>query len=100
MRGAAHERARTLRAWRMHLPVAHHTLPEDESDLGCACELQPNRFRKTDRLFGCGKVRCYQCKREKLTGVPNRRTRAGTISYHEWLDELGVNRTRRRMRDF
>lgn len=47
MRRAALERPRTLRVWRQHL--AGHS----DTDL-CRCEFQPGRFRKGERVGGCG----------------------------------------------
>ena len=85
MRRAALERARTLRAWRLHLRLVH---PGPDPPL-CICESQPGRFRKTERIRGCGKARCWLCKRAKLMHTPRCRERLSNISYHEWLLELG-----------
>jgi len=63
MRRAAIERARTLAIWRKHL--AMHT-----NALVCACELQPGRFRKGQRIGGCGRPRCWLCHFQKLTEQP------------------------------
>jgi hypothetical protein len=63
MRRAALERPRTLRVWRQHL--AGHS----DSDL-CRCEFQPGRFRKGERVGGCGNPRCWLCHAGKLMGDP------------------------------
>jgi len=96
MRRAALERARTLRVWQLHLQLAH---PGPEPPL-CRCELQPGRFRKAERIGGCGKPRCWLCKCDKLLHTPTRQDRLSDISYHEWLAELGRNAPRRRQRYF
>jgi len=96
MRRAAFERARTLRIWKLHLQLSH---PGPEPP-GCICEFQPGRFRKSERVGGCGKVRCWLCKRAKLLHTPMRRERISNISYDEWLLELARNAPRRKRRYF
>jgi hypothetical protein len=61
MRRAALERQRTLRVWRQHL--AGHS----DADL-CHCEFHPGRFRKGQRIGGCGTPRCWLCHAGKLMG--------------------------------
>lgn len=63
MRRAALERPRTLGVWRQHL--AEHP----DTDL-CRCEFQPGRFRKGERVGGCGTPQCWLCHAGKLTGDP------------------------------
>ena len=61
MRRSALERPRTLRTWRAHL-TAH------EDTILCVCELEPGRFRKSQRIGGCGRPRCWLCHGDKLAG--------------------------------
>ena len=63
MRRAAIERPRTVSTWKRHL--ARHEKP-----VRCVCDTQVGRFRKGQRVGGCGKARCYLCHREKLMGEP------------------------------
>ena len=85
MRRASLERARTLRVWRSHLSWIHEGNPE-----GCLCELQPGRFRKTQRVGGCGKTRCFLCHPDKLLGCPTRQRLRSDVSNREWRLELGL----------
>ena len=96
MRRAAIERARALRVWRSHLRLIH---PDPEPFL-CICENQPGRFRKTERIGGCGRGRWCDCNGPKLQKMPKRQERAANISYHEWLDELRSNFPHRKRRYF
>ena len=64
MMRAALERPRTLRTWRRHLATHSFSLP-------CDCELQPGRFRKGQRVGGCGKAACWICHYSKLAGYPS-----------------------------
>ena len=63
MRRAAIEKSRTLQTWRRHLATHGHKVV-------CDCELQPGRFRKSQRIGGCGLPRCYLCHFAKLTDQP------------------------------
>ena len=83
MKRAHDERARTLRVWRQHLSS------HGSDRLTCICEFQPGRFRKGQRVGGCGQPRCYLCKRGKLCQVPTRQQQVSNISYDEWLEDLG-----------
>ena len=58
MQRAALERQRAIRVWRRH--VAMHGLP-----IVCPCELQAGRFRKDQRVSGCGNTRCFLCHPDK-----------------------------------
>src|SRR3989442_3642090 len=63
MRRAAIEKSRTLRIWRGHLTT-------HGGKIACDCELQPGRFRKSQRIGGCGRPRCWLCHFDKLAGLP------------------------------
>jgi hypothetical protein len=82
MKRAAFERVRTIAVWRRHL--ASHG-----AEVGlCDCELQPGRFRKGQRIGGCGNARCYLCHFEKLFGFPKPSQRRAEISFREWSREF------------
>ena len=83
MKRANEERPRTLRVWRQHL-VGHGPGPVD-----CVCELQPGRFRKGERVGGCGKARCLLCHGDKLLKIPKKYQRLADIYCEEQLDECG-----------
>jgi len=87
MQRAALEKLRTLRIWREHLVT--HGLP-----VVCSCELQPGRFRKSQRVGGCGKSRCWLCHPEKLSGEPTVRDRRGSATLIEGLSEVGETNRR------
>ena len=78
MRRAAIERNRTLRIWRSHL--ATHF-----GQLVCECELQPGRFRKSQRAGGCGRPRCWLCHSAKLAGRPTLKELRWLADYIEGL---------------
>ena len=84
MRRAALERPRTLRTWRAHNWWVHGRLPT-----GCICDEQPGRFRKGQRMAGCGRPRCGLCKRAKLYQVPKFRDYRAAVTYREWGSTLG-----------
>jgi hypothetical protein len=80
MERAALERSRTVRVWREH--VARH------DHIGaCICELQIGRFRKGQRVGGCGKPRCYACHAKKLTGLKTLRQLRALVRYREGMFE-------------
>lgn len=81
MRRAAIERLRTLRVWRCHLGTHHDSL-------FCDCELQPGRFRKSQRVGGCGQPRCWLCHFDKLADVPSARELRARATYVEGMDEV------------
>ena len=87
MQRAALEKLRTLRTWQDHLVT--HGLP-----VVCSCELQPGRFRKSQRVGGCGKSRCWLCHRGKLSGEPTVRDRRGSVALIEGLVEVGETNRR------
>jgi hypothetical protein len=82
MKRAALERTRTVGVWRRHL-VSHGI----DAAL-CACEYQPGRFRKGQRVGGCGNARCYLCHPEKLLNIPDRSQRRADVSFWEWRREF------------
>ena len=63
MKRAAEESIRTKNVWRQHL-AAHR------GQVACVCERQVGRFRKGQRVGGCGNPRCWVCHSEKLGGEP------------------------------
>ena len=81
MKRAAFERRRTISVWRRHL--ASHGA---DAAL-CACDYQPGRFRKGQRVGGCGNARCYLCHGEKLFKIPDRSQRRADASLLEWRRE-------------
>lgn len=80
---ASLERDRTIVVWRRHLQRHGHRFP-----LTCICEFQPGRFRKGQRVGGCGRPRCYTCHAEKLFGTPSRQESRINISHQEWLKQM------------
>lgn len=79
MRRAAQERARSLRVWRQHLKL------HGKEALHCACENQAGRFRKGQRIGGCGNARCYLCHGDKLLKRPSRQQQQSNIAFREAL---------------
>jgi hypothetical protein len=75
MKRAAVEKARTSNVWRRH--YNHHLRQNAQSGgqrpIACSCDLEVNRFRKGQKVFGCGRPRCYACHGEKLLGIPRHR---------------------------
>ena len=84
MRRASLERPRSLRVWRAHNRLIHEGLPTS-----CVCEDQPGRFRKGERVGGCGRPRCGLCKRHKLYKEPTPRNYRAALAYREWGTEFG-----------
>jgi hypothetical protein len=84
MRRAALEKHRTLQVWRRHL-VTHG------ASLLCACELQPGRFRKSQRVGGCGRARCWLCHYDKLAGNPTARDLRLLAAQREGLADVPTN---------
>ena len=70
--------------WRRHLS-AH-----DREVILCSCEFQSGRFRKGQRIGGCGNSKCYLCHSEKLLGIPTQSTLRAEISWREYCLEIGV----------
>jgi hypothetical protein len=84
MKRAALEKVRTVQVWRQHLAV--HAAP-----IVCACELQVGRFRKGQRIGGCGKPRCFLCHAAKLSRIPKVRERRASATLREGLAETRPN---------
>ena len=82
MRRAAVERSRTLRVWRQHL-----ALDDDDSNRSLR-EFQPGRFRKGERIGGCGSTRCWMCSADKLLGAPTVQERRAIASQRDGIAEL------------
>jgi hypothetical protein len=78
MKRPAVERQRTLAVWRRHL------LRHEGAAAVCSCERQPGRFRKGQRVGGCGKAKCYLCHAEKLLKLPDRSRKRADASWREW----------------
>ncbi len=78
MQRAAVERERTLHVWRAHNRLLHAGV-----DTGCVCDKQPGRFRKGQKVAGCGKSRCWLCKSDKLAKRPRVRDYRQAIWYNE-----------------
>jgi transposase-like protein len=91
MRRASLERPRTLRVWRAHIRLIH-----PDGIPNCTCEFQPGRFRKGQRVGGCGRPRCHTCHFNKLLGLPTAQQHRAGLSLHEWLSELGLSSQRPR----
>jgi hypothetical protein len=81
MKRAAIERLRTIRTWRAHL--ATHEQP-----VLCACDLQPGRFRKSQRVGGCGRARCWLCNGDKLAGRLTRKQQLARCMEREGLADV------------
>jgi len=81
MRRAKLERQRTIRVWRKHL--AWHRADE----VVCSCEFDVGRFRKSQRIGGCGNSQCYLCHADKLMKRPAARQMRSDASYREWMLE-------------
>jgi hypothetical protein len=88
MRRAAEEKTRTLNVWRRHLRMHGATL-------ACVCEFQAGRFRKGQRIGGCGNSRCWLCHSAKLLGEPTLQQRRNATSYVEGLADAALQSNNR-----
>jgi hypothetical protein len=62
---AAVEKTRTLKTWKQHNIRVH----KGEDETGCICDRQANRFRKGQKILGCGKgSRCLFCSNPRNRG--------------------------------
>jgi hypothetical protein len=84
MRRAAEERAQTVSTWRQHL--ATHT-----GEILCICEFQSGRFRKSQRVGGCGNSRCWLCHGEKLARVATLGEQRAFVAFIEGMMEIGAS---------
>jgi hypothetical protein len=80
MKRAAEERSRTRTTWLRHLQAHRGTV-------ACVCELQMGRFRKGERIGGCGHSQCWVCHSEKLGRVPTVQQLRNEATYREGLTE-------------
>jgi hypothetical protein len=83
MRRAAVESLDTRNRWSNHLRL--HRI--EGTSLACVCELQVGRFRKGQRIGGCGKPRCWVCHSGKLRGEPTMKQLRSLQTYREGLAE-------------
>lgn len=85
MKRAAKERARTKNVWRKHFNnhVRTNQASGGQRAIACPCDVQVNRFRKGQRIFGCGRPRCFLCHGEKLLGIPKHRDRKRELAGDE-----------------
>jgi hypothetical protein len=81
MKRAAEDKPRTLNVWRHHLWTHRGTV-------ACVCEFQVGRFRKSQRIGGCGHSRCWLCHSEKLGGEPTTQELRGMAKFKEGLAEM------------
>lgn len=78
---AASEKLRTLRVWRRHLASHDHKI-------ACRCEFQTGRFRKGQRIGGCGRARCWLCHYDKLSKLATLQERRAAATLYEGLSEI------------
>jgi hypothetical protein len=80
MKRAAEEFTRTKNVWRQHLR-AH------QGAVACVCEFQIGRFRKGQRIGGCGHSKCWVCHSEKLGREPTLQHLRSVANFLEGLAE-------------
>lgn len=90
MKRAAIEKLRTLHLWRTHLRK-HRA---EGTAVACVCELQPGRFRKSQRIGGCGNPRCWVCHSGKLGGEPTLKQLRSRRTFNEGLAEVLLSNNR------
>jgi len=85
MKRAAEERHIAKNRWREHrinhLEQSQRFYGYEKVD--CICDNQVGRFRKGQRVGGCGNPRCYSCHSDKLLKVPRMQTKKANISAKE-----------------
>ncbi len=84
MRRAAAERAQTISTWREHLGT--HLV-----EILCICEFQSGRFRKSQRVGGCGKSRCWLCHGAKLEKLATPGEKRAFVAFIEGMTEIGAS---------
>lgn len=88
MRRAAVEKLRTRNVWLSHLRRHRAGYGPDARALACVCEFQIGRFRKGQRVGGCGHARCWVCHSGKLGGDPTVEHLRCIQTYQEGLEEV------------
>lgn len=81
MKRAAVEKLRTKNVW-----LAHLRRHRGEA-VACVCEFQMGRFRKGQRVGGCGNPRCWVCHSEKLGREPRLSQLRSIETFKEGLAE-------------
>ena len=87
MKRAALERHRAARIAHAHIALVHDGDPGN-----CDCETQVGRFRKGQRIAGCGRARCLVCHYSKILGFPTRKEMMAEATFREMIEEVGCNR--------
>ena len=67
---AALEKNRTRRTWKKHISFAHAYEIQTTGITACICDQQVNRFRKGQKMLGCGQPQCMSCHPGKVLGKP------------------------------
>ena len=90
MRRAALERTRTFRTWRRHLAQHLRELVRGggQRTVTCRCDLEAGRFRKGQRIGGCGQPGCLICHYEKVMGIPRIRDVRQRAREHDAVLEM------------
>jgi hypothetical protein len=60
----------------------------------CTCELQPGRFRKGQRIGGCGRSGCWLCHFDKLSDIPTLQERRMLDRFREGLADASPSNNR------
>jgi hypothetical protein len=81
MKRAAVEKLRTRNVWLDHLRTHRG------EKVACVCDFQMGRFRKGQRVGGCGNPRCWVCHSQKLDHEPTVRQLRGMETFREGLKE-------------
>jgi hypothetical protein len=90
MKRAAIEKARTRNIWRRHLEghIRQIVASGGKGKVTCACDMQANRFRKGQKVFGCGRPQCFACHGDKLLGKLKIRDKRAIDRAESSLQEL------------
>lgn len=89
MKRASLERDRTIHRWLAGQAWRGSARPAD---------LQPGRYRKTRRIGGCGRSRCFLCHYAKLIGYSTVQEERAWLGFQFELIELGLTHKSRRQR--
>ncbi len=87
MQRASLERERTLRTWLRYL----RRYAGRERALLRPSDMQPGRFRKGRRVYGCMRPRCMLCNPTKVLRLPHAHVVRHDAVYREMLEELGLD---------